>query len=147
MRTTTAITLTAAALLALTACSSSEESSDAAPTKNDSASSPGNARTDDDSGVQEAVEDYTDAYFEGDADSAYDTLSQRCQKTVALEDYQALVEQASADYGDGHPAAGVTAKVSGGMARVSYKVEGLPKFDQHGQPWVMEGGDWKYDAC
>ena len=37
-------------------------------------------------------------------------------------------------------------KISGGMARVSYGV-GLPRYDQHGQPWTREGGHWRYDAC
>ncbi|MFF7073825.1 hypothetical protein [Streptomyces pseudovenezuelae] len=55
--------------------------------------------------------------------------------------------QTAKDYGSDHPATDVRATVSGEMDRVSYKVTGLPKFDQQGQPWTVEGGAWKYDVC
>ncbi|MCT9139291.1 hypothetical protein [Streptomyces violarus] len=57
------------------------------------------------------------------------------------------MRQALADYGPDHPATDVQTDVRGELALVSYKVHGLPKFDQHKQRWVFEIGDWKYDAC
>ena len=70
----------------------------------------------------------------------------RCAK-VTPEAYAGVVKKFAADYGPDHPATGVQAEVSGKLARVTYKVEGLPKFDQQAQPWAREGGAWKYDAC
>ncbi|MDQ1045148.1 hypothetical protein [Streptomyces sp. V4I2] len=149
---TRATTLTATALLvtALTACSSSEDNGDDAAADSSSASSPAaeeSSAPGDDGALQQAVEDYTTAYFDGDDDTAYEALSERCQGKITPEAYTAVIEQAAADHGDGHPATDVQAEVSGDLARVSYKVEGLPKFDQESQPWAREGGDWKYDAC
>ncbi|MGW5122220.1 hypothetical protein ACWEQ8_43425 [Streptomyces noursei] len=37
-------------------------------------------------------------------------------------------------------------KPSDGMARVSYGV-GDPRYDEHDQPWIREGGLWRYDSC
>lgn len=155
-RTTTA-TLAVLLLAALTACSSSDDSSDDANSSEPTASASSEQRpttTPDDSeadtGAAElktAVEAYTEAYFAGEASTAYRMLSARCQKDVNELVYGATVDQAAKEYGAGHPATDVQADVSGDMARVTYKVEGLPKFDQSGQPWVREGDSWKYDAC
>lgn len=159
MRTrTTTLALATAALLALTGCSSSDGSDDAAPSP--SAPTPSAPATTDGpadpsptptsaaaSDLEQAVKAYTDAYFGGDADTAYAALSERCAGEVTPELYGAIVDQAATDYGDGHPATDVQADVSGDLARVSYRVEGLPKFDQKAQPWTREGDAWKYDAC
>lgn len=147
MRTRATITL-AAALLALTGCTSSSddkpataEDRSARPTATAAATPDGEAAE-----LEQAVRDYTDAYFAGDA-AAYDTLSERCQDKVTPEAYEAVVKQAATDYGKDHPATDVQADVSGDLARVSYKVQGLPKFDQKQQPWTREDGAWRYDAC
>lgn len=149
MRTT--ITLaTAAALLALTACSSSNDdpgtpaSSSPATEQQEPSITPTPA---DAAELTAAVQAYTTAYFKGDTDAAYATLSKRCQGKITAEVYGAVVKQAAADYGQDHAATDVKAEVSGELARVSYKVQGLPKFDQAQQPWTREGGAWKYDAC
>ncbi|MFF7561946.1 hypothetical protein ACFZB4_18485 [Streptomyces pseudovenezuelae] len=152
MRTTTATLATAAALLALTACSSSDDSADEKPSTSATVEAPTTTPTNtpppaDDAELTAAVQAYTAAYFKGDAKAAYGTLSKRCQGKVTPEAYEVVVKQAAADYGTGHAATGVKADVSGELARVSYKVAGLPKFDQEQQPWTREGGDWKYDAC
>lgn len=150
MRTRATTTLAALLLTTLTACSSSEDSGDDVPAADSSASSPAveeSSKPADDGALQQAVEDYTAAYFDGDSDTAYEMLSERCQGKITPEVYGATLEQAAADYGDGHPATDVKPEVSGDLARVSYWVEGLPKFDQESQPWAREGGDWKYDAC
>ncbi|RMB85613.1 hypothetical protein [Streptomyces shenzhenensis] len=146
MRTRATITLaTAAALLALTACSSSDDKAssptDPAPAKT---TTPTPAET---GALELTVRDYTEAYFKGDAKTAYGVLSKRCAGKVTEELFAATVRQAHTDYGAGHPATDVQADVSGDLARVTYKVEGLPKFDQESQPWAREGGTWKYDAC
>jgi hypothetical protein len=150
MRTRATITaLAAATLLTLAACSSSSD--DAAPATDSGTPSPEptvsvpTAHENDD--LEAAVGVYTGAYFSGDADTAYGMLSKRCQGKVTPEAYKAVVVQAAADYGPDHPATDITAEVSGKLARVTYKVKGVPKFDQEAQPWTLEGDAWKYDAC
>jgi hypothetical protein len=154
MRTTTAALATAATLLlALTACSSSgDDTADPAPstpaTSPATAEEPTTTPTPADAAALEgAVKAYTAAYFKGDTKTGYATLSKRCAKAIDEALYEATVKQDAADYGTGHPATDVKAEVSGTLARVTYKVQGLPKFDQEQQPWTREGGTWKYDAC
>ncbi|MFE0329058.1 hypothetical protein ACFW08_20195 [Streptomyces sp. NPDC058960] len=145
MRTRATITLAATLLLAVTACSSSDDNPKTAPaTKAAPSTSPTPAAA---AELEQAVRAYTAAYFKGDAETGYRTLSKRCQENTVRELYDATVKQAAKDYGPDHPATDVRADVSGDLARVSYKVRGLPKFDQAQQPWTREGGAWKYDAC
>jgi len=54
-------------------------------------------------------------------------LSDRCRKEINPLLYGETLRQAKRDYGSDHPAADNTAKVSGELARVSYKIMGLPK--------------------
>jgi hypothetical protein len=151
MRTTTAVLATAAALLALTACSSSDDSADA-PSSSSPATveqptttpTPAEIAAVD---LERVADTYTSLYFAGVGESAYAFLSKRCQAKADPAVYAATVEQAAKDYGPDHPATDLHATVSGSMGRVSYKVKGLPKFDQQGQPWTLEGSAWKYDAC
>ncbi len=152
MRTTTAtLAATAAALLALTACSSSDDDTAADPTPSTptaTAEAPTTTPTPADAAdLTAAVQRYTTAYFKGDGDTAYAALSKRCKGKINATAYGSIVDQAAADYGPDHSATDVKADVSGELARVTYKVSGLPKLNQDAQPWAREGGDWKYDAC
>lgn len=152
MRTRATITLAAAVLLAATGCSSNDDSDDAAPATSSSASTPAAEPTKSgepaaNADLVQAVKDYTAAYFASDADRAYEALSARCQGEMSAEAYGALVKQAEKEFGPDHPATDVETDVQGEMARVSYKVQGLPKFDQTKQPWAYESGEWKFDAC
>jgi Flp pilus assembly protein TadD len=149
MRTRAITTLTAAALLlALTACSSNDDtpaaSDSGSPAPEQTTEVPAAHEADD---LKAAVAVYTAAYFDGNADTAYGMLSARCSKKISPTAYASVVEQAKKDYGPDHPATDVQADVSGKLARVSYKVKGLPKFDQQAQPWALEGDSWKFDAC
>ncbi|WP_329291892.1 hypothetical protein [Streptomyces pseudovenezuelae] len=142
-------------VLALTACSSSDDSADPTPSKSTTAvEAPTTTPTNTPAPAVQAEADlervaatYTDLYFAGEGKPAYVFLSKRCKAKADPAVYEATVEQAAKDYGPDHPATDVHATVSGDMGRVSYKVKGLPKFDQEQQPWAREGGDWKYDAC
>lgn len=152
--TTTLLAVTAAALLALTACSSSDDNADdptpSAPTATgeEPTTTPTNTPAPaDGAGLERVAATYTDLYFGGSGKAAYAFLSKRCKGKADPAVFEATVEQAAQDYGPDHPATDVHATVSGDMGRVSYKVKGLPKFDQTGQPWAREGGTWKYDAC
>jgi hypothetical protein len=147
------VTLTTAALLlaTLTACASGDgdtaedkpSSSAGSPSAEGSAVPP----RDDAAELSEAVMTYTKAYFEGDADTAYGILSERCRAEIPPEAYSAATGQAAKDYGPDHEAVDIGANVSGETAHVSYQVTGLPKFDKKAQPWTWEGDAWKYDAC
>ncbi|MGQ5576060.1 hypothetical protein [Streptomyces sp. ECR3.8] len=167
MRTTT-ITLATGALLlaALTGCSANDDDGTPAPSTTASPSAPqepsqGSSTTppapepssepgdpaDGGGDLEQAVKDYTAAYFAGEASTAHRMLSERCRDQINELMFGATVKAAAEEYGPDHPATDVQAEVSGDLARVSYKVEGLPKFDQQAQPWTLEGGAWKYDAC
>jgi ABC-type glycerol-3-phosphate transport system substrate-binding protein len=152
MRIRATITLATAALLALTACSSSNDDDAKPSTAPATAEAPTTTPTNtpppaDAAALERVVDTYTNLYFAGEGKPAYAFLSKRCKAKADPAVYAATVEQAAKDYGPDHPATDVHATVSGDMGRVSYKVTGLPKFDQTGQPWTREGGDWKYDAC
>ncbi|WP_328934163.1 MULTISPECIES: hypothetical protein [unclassified Streptomyces] len=151
MRNTTALlAVTAAALLALTSCSSNDDAkpSTAPKTAEEPTTTPTNTPAPaDTAGLERVAATYTDLYFGGSGKAAYAFLSKRCQGKADPAVYEATVKQAAEDYGSDHPATDVHATVSGDLGRVSYKVKGLPKFDQEQQPWAREGGTWKYDAC
>ncbi|MFF8447886.1 hypothetical protein ACF06Q_09315 [Streptomyces leeuwenhoekii] len=153
MRIRTTITTAVLLLAALTACSSSDGDGDTAspaPSAPATSSEPSTAPSPppgDAAELEKAVEAYTAAYFAGEASTAHRMLSERCREKINELVYGATVKQAAKDYGPDHPATDVRAEVSGDMARVSYKVKGIPKLDQDAQPWAREGGDWKYDAC
>src|SRR5690606_32128950 len=156
MRTRATITLTAALLLTATACTADDPSGSAPSTPapattsapaSTSPAEPSGGTGDGANAVEDAVRAYTDAYFAGEASTAHGMLSERCRKEINPLLFGETVRQANKEHGPDHPATDVKAEVSGSLARVSYKVEGLPKFDQTQQPWAREGGDWKYDAC
>jgi ABC-type oligopeptide transport system substrate-binding subunit len=149
--TTTLLAVTGAALLALTACSSGDNKADTDTPSSTPATptiTPTNTPTPAGAvDLERVVDTYTNLYFAGEGKPAYAFLSKRCKAKADPAVYAATVEQAAKDYGPDHPATDVHATVSGDMGRVSYKVKGLPKFDQEQQPWTREGGTWKYDAC
>ncbi|WP_327180930.1 hypothetical protein [Streptomyces sp. NBC_01334] len=148
MRTSATIATAALLLAALTACSSSDEtpaaSDSGTPAAEPTVSVPADHEGDD---LKAAVAVYTASYFAADTDTAYGMLSARCAKEITKEAYAGVVQQAKKDYGPDHVATDVQADVSGDLGRATYKVEGLPKFDQTKQPWALEGDAWKYDAC
>lgn len=150
MRTRATITLTTALLATLAACSSSSDDRADTPSSSPTTAAETPTTTPVPPGAVElerVADTYVNLYFGGDAKGAYAFLSKRCRTKADPATYAATAEQATKGYRSGHPATDVHADVSGDMGRVSYKVRGLPKFDQQGQPWTVEGGAWKYDAC
>ncbi|KUO13815.1 hypothetical protein [Streptomyces sp. DSM 15324] len=150
MRIRAAITLATALLATLAACSSSSDDKAEPPKRSTTtvAETPTTTPTPPDAIELERVADtYVNLYFGGDGEGAYAFLSKRCRAKAGSASFAATVEQAAKAYGPDHPATDVHATVSGDTGRVSYKVRGLPKLDQQGQPWTVEGGAWKYDAC
>jgi hypothetical protein len=131
----------AAALLTITACSS-DTSKPAAAQPADAATTTDTAAAD----LEQAVRDYTAAYFKPDPDTGYAMLSERCQADINQTFYTAQLEQASKDYGQLNVETVTVDQISGDLARVSYGM-GLPILDQKSQPWVNEAGAWRFDAC
>ncbi|WP_317440771.1 hypothetical protein [Streptomyces collinus] len=148
----TGAALCAAVLLALVGCSSNSDD-DAKPSTPATTASSAPAAPTTTAPAPDAVDlervagTYADLYFAGEGKGAYAFLSKRCRAQVDPGVYADTVKHAARDYGPDHPATDVHATVSGDKGRVSYRVKGLPKFDQQAQPWTREGSAWKYDAC
>src|SRR5690606_39623430 len=90
MRTRATITLAAALLLTATACSSDDPSGSAPSTPAPATTSappsspaePSGGTGDGANAVEDAVQDYTRAYFAGEASTAHAMLSARCRKEI-----------------------------------------------------------------
>ena len=101
-----------------------------------------------------AVEEYTVAFFAGDRDVALDKLwSARCQadedKSMAFLGTLAANEALTAD-GLAQPAPEnvVVDRVEGSIGLVTYDyVSASDSGTIQAQPWILEDGKWKYDAC
>lgn len=144
MQRTTAAAIAAVLLGTLTACSGSANDKPAhRPTPATAqAPAPDASRAD----LEEAVRAYTAAYFKPDVTTAYGMISSRCKEQITKPALNALLERANQMHGDRTVKRFAVDKLSGDMARVTYGV-GLPRYDQHDQPWTREGGRWRYDAC
>jgi hypothetical protein len=141
------LALATVTLFAAVACGGGND--DNAPAPAEPAESAASSEADDeDAALEERVLAYTDAYFAPDADTAYGMLSQRCQDQIDADAYAAQLDQAAADYGQLAVETLTVDDLSGDMARVTYTV-GLPMLDEQlvEQPWVRDGGQWRYDAC
>ncbi|MFE0630808.1 hypothetical protein ACFW3D_28090 [Streptomyces sp. NPDC058864] len=143
MRTRLAVVAAAlAAAAVLTGCSGS----------NDTAGSSAPAAGSDDrsaaaaAALEESVRTYTKALFGNDATTAYKLVSTRCKKEMTAGDYVTMAETAHHDYGALTIKNVKVDQIGGDLARVSYGV-GVPQFERTAQPWVREGGTWRWDAC
>ncbi|MFH8572890.1 hypothetical protein [Streptomyces sp. NPDC017993] len=150
MHRTTSAAIAALLLAALTACSGSAGDQPAhKPTPNAATtqapmeeSTPDASRAD----LETAVRAYTAAYFEPDVTAAYGMISSRCKEQITKPTLNAMLERANQMHGARTVKRFVVDRLSGDMARVSYGV-GLPRYDEHGQPWTREDGHWRYDSC
>lgn len=88
---------------------------------------------------------YSNAYLGGDADTAFATLSPRCQTQIGRTAFKGIVSQAAAVYGK-VPIRSYSAKVSGDRATVTYGYD-VVKLNQTNQPWRQVRGEWRYDSC
>ncbi|WP_329392651.1 hypothetical protein OHA45_37035 [Streptomyces lydicus] len=146
-RATTAA-LAALLLAALTACSTTDDGKRPThPTPTKSASRAPSATADPArADLEETVRAYTAAYFKPDVTTAYNLISARCKEQITKPGLGLLIDRAHQLSGDRAVKRFRINKFSGDMARVSYGV-GLPRYDQHDQPWTRERGHWRYDAC
>jgi hypothetical protein len=148
---TTATALAVLAALTLAGCSSSSSGSDDdAPAPGTAAATgrpaAGKAASSDKDALTAAVKAYSAAYFKPDPDAGYALLSKRCRAQIGSEAYRTALTQAVSTYGHQAVKSVTVDSLAGDMARVSYTY-GVPALNQKGQPWVREGGDWRYDSC
>lgn len=96
--------------------------------------------------LRRAVQNYSDAYLTGDANTAYALLSKRCQARTTEADFAALVSQAKGLYGTALPMKTFKVDLNDAQARVTYTYE-MAAINQTDEPWVKESGDWHQDDC
>lgn len=151
----TAAALAAGAAL-LTGCSSGGGHDDAESTPRATSAAPTvttaaatgtpQATGDDRAALTAAVRAYSAAYFKPDPAAAGALLSERCRAQSSAAAYRAALARAVAAYGHQQVKTVTVDRLSAPLALVSYTYS-VPVLDQHGQPWVLEGGAWRYDAC
>ncbi|MFG2141535.1 hypothetical protein [Streptomyces sp. NPDC048650] len=146
MHRTNAAALAAVLLTTITGCSGSAVDKPAHKPTQTAATTPAPTPAASRADLEKAVRQYTAAYFTPDVTAAYGMISSRCKEQITKPALNALLERANQMHGDRTVTRFAVDKLSGDMARVSYGV-GLPRYDQHGQPWTREGGHWRYDAC
>lgn len=97
--------------------------------------------------IEDAVITYTRAFGQGDADTAWNLVSARCQADLARTQYTAAVTEAGRLYPD-LDVTDITAAVDGQNAAVTYSTTAADDGIAYvGQPWVVEDGGWRWDAC
>jgi hypothetical protein len=95
--------------------------------------------------VEDAVRSYTAAFLSGRGDAAANMLSARCNTAAMRGAIVTASANAAALYGQAKLVS-VTPNVDGDHATVTYRFD-QPAIDQENQPWVFEGGSWRYDKC
>ena len=106
------------------------------------ASTPG----DDDAGLRDAVQGYSDAFLTAQPTTAYDYFSARCQEQVSLSYFTGILIAAKQAYGTALPIKSFEAEIAGDMARVTYTYDDA-ELNQAAEPWTRESGAWKQDDC
>lgn len=96
--------------------------------------------------LEQAVGDYTLAFAEGDTDTAWSMVSERCRETVPEREHRASVAMAGELY-PGMRAEDIRVEIDGDEGRASYGtgVEDIGTYNE--QPWRFESGGWRWDAC
>jgi hypothetical protein len=146
-RTVTAVA--AAAVLALGAAGCSGDSEDAPEEGSaEEASTVEELDPEVAAALEQAVRDYTAAFFAPDAEAAYALISERCQAATDLESYTERVELAAQEQGRLTVQSLRIEEAAEDTARVSYSV-GVPTLDERltAQPWALEDDSWVFDAC
>ena len=102
--------------------------------------------TDDESGLRDAVQGYSDAFLTAQPTAAYDYFSARCQEQVSLSYFTGVLIAAKQAYGTALPIKSFEAEVAGDLARVTYTYDDV-ELNQAAEPWTRESGAWKQDDC
>lgn len=99
-----------------------------------------------DQALKTAVTEYSNAYLAGKGLAAFDLLSARCQRSIGEAQIITLASGAQRLYGDLPITALTVISNDGTKATVTYTYV-VTTLNQSNQPWVFEGGGWKYDNC
>ena len=123
----------AAVLLALTACSGGSGGSDGTAAGDKAA-------------LEKAYRDYIAAFLDGDGETAYALLSQRCQDKETLAEFTDIAQSAATIYGQvDYTIDSVTVNGDHGTVDATYAVEALNS--SGGSTWLLEDGEWRSDKC
>ena len=104
------------------------------------------AATASDQQLKDAVTTYSNAYLGGDGASAFNLLSSRCQLSIGMQQISAQATAAHSVYGVLPISTINVDSESGSRATVSYTYA-VTTLNQSHQPWVLQGGSWRYDNC
>jgi len=96
--------------------------------------------------LKDAVQAYSNDYLGGNGAGAFALLSSHCQLTIGLQQETSLASVAKTVYGVLPIISFTVDSDSGREATVSYTYS-VTTLDQTQQPWVLEGGSWKYNHC
>jgi len=136
-------------LLTLGACGGDDNSDDqAAPSDTPAADDTSEPAADPDAAeaLEQAVRDYIAANTTGDADTGWGFVSARCQQLWGRAEFEQRVQTATDLVGPQDVDSIHVDQLAGDLARVTYTV-GAPELNRQQQPWVREGGTWRYDDC
>lgn len=104
------------------------------------------ATTSEKDALKAAVRSYSDAYLGGDAQTAWDLLSNRCRQRLTMAQMRTLTSGAQELYGRLDIVNLTIDDMSGNLARVTYTYP-VAKLNQTQEPWVKENGKWREDDC
>ncbi len=90
--------------------------------------------------------EYTAAFRLGSADSAWNLVSSRCKGIVDEAEYRATVT-AAGERGTGLIASNISVDVDGDTALIDYDTNDPVVGSYVDQPWTLEDGRWRWDAC
>ncbi|MEV7972182.1 hypothetical protein [Cellulomonas sp. NPDC089187] len=93
-----------------------------------------------------AVRAYSAAFFGADATTIYGMLSARCAASTDVSTMTGNLMAVQSIYGAGPELLTVDASVDGPVGRATYTYSEA-SLNVTDQPWVFEGGSWRYDEC
>lgn len=96
--------------------------------------------------LEASVRGYSEAFLAGDAEAAWELLSERCRDRLAQSEFTSIVSAGGAMYGDAELTEFEVVDLAGNLARVTYRYD-APEIDQVREPWTLEGGVWRNDDC
>ena len=98
--------------------------------------------------LEAAVREYSDAYFKGQGLGAWDLLSERCRAKIDQGEFVGTIAMLASLRGDTLPTmtSFEVTDLGGDTATVTYDYD-RGDYGQTDQPWTLEAGGWRYDAC
>ncbi len=98
--------------------------------------------------LRAAVQAYSDASLTGKVPAALRLMSQRCRDTMDEQQFTAEVELNGSMHSEPLELQSYDAEVDGKRALVSYTYVVVESdTEPTGEPWVLESGGWRNDAC